>query len=61
VCWGASVNGKSFVVATFKITYYNPIVITDGGCVLTPNVKLTDIVSYLQQRVDSRYRSISLP
>jgi hypothetical protein len=61
VCWGKEVNGKSFVVATFKVSYYNPIVINDGGCMLTPNAKLADIVSYLQQRVDSRYRSISLP
>ena len=61
ICWGKSVNGKAYVVATFKINFFNPIEIVDGECILSPRNKITDIVSYLQRRVDSRYRSISLP
>jgi hypothetical protein len=61
ICWGKSVNGKAYVVATFKISFFNPIEIVDGECILSPRNKITDIVSYLQRRVDSRYRSISLP
>ena len=61
VCWGKTVAGKSYVVATFSLSYYNPIEVNEGGCIITPVNKLVDIVSYLQQRVDSRYRGITLP
>jgi len=61
ICWGKTVNGKAYVVATFKINFFNPIVIVDGECILSPRNKISDIVSYLKRRVDSRYRSISLP
>ena len=61
VCWGKTVAGKSYVVATLSLSYYNPIEVNEGGCIITPVNKLVDIVSYLQQRDDSRYRSITLP